>query len=186
MSDEINELDLTFYIDYIHVDKQERTLFHTNEIDYFFDYFEPSITQEIKNDTEIIKLHYTKPVKELIIVFTKDDETSDLYDFKKIDNLEIRLNNIKLETTNDETYFRLIQPYYHGRKFSQNTFIYTYSFALDPDNTQPTGTFDFGKLKSKDLTIKGDLKDKNYIVNIYAHVNNVLKVQEGQCSVQYI
>ena len=183
---EVNKIDLTFYIDYVHIDKHERTLFHTNEIEYLYDYFEPPIQKLMINDVETVELHYTKPVKELIMVFSNHSETSDIYDFKKIDNLEIKLNNIKLETTNDETYFRLIQPFYHNRKASPDTFIYTYSFALDPDNTQPTGNFDFGKLKSKTLTIKGDLKDKNYIVNIYANVNNILNVDKGLCSVQYL
>lgn len=184
MSDPI---EVTFYIDYIEVDKNERTMFNTNEIDYFYDFTEKPIVQTLQSNNETIQLHYTKPIKELIFVFTPSDSASDIYNFQTINNLEIRLNNIKLETTDDETYFRLLQPYYHNRKTAPNTNIYMYSFAFDPDNSQPTGAYNFGNLKTKELKILSDSNDlKNKTVYIYATSNNVLKVKEGQSSIQYI
>ena len=182
-------LELTMYIDYIELDKEEQSLFNTNDIDYLFDYTERPIIKKLESNTEHIYLHYTKPVKELIIVFVNDDENnqSDLYEFIKIDNLEIKLNNIKLETSNDETYFRLLQPYFHNRNIVKDSNIYMYSFAFDPDNAQPTGSYNFGNLKSKELIIHGnDLKNIKPYVYIYATTNNVLKVSEGQSQVQFI
>jgi len=183
-------IELTMYIDYIEIDKQEQSLFNTNEINYFFDHTERPIIKKIENNTEHISLHYTKPVKELIIVFVNDNEQNkktDLYQFLKIDNLEIKLNNIKLETSNDETYHRILQPYFHNRKVLHTSNIYMYSFAFDPDNAQPTGSYNFGNLKSKELIIHGNnLKNEQPIVYIYANTNNVLKVSEGQSQVQFI
>lgn len=187
MSDE--KIELTMYIDYIEIDNQEQTLFNTNEIDYLFDYTERPIIQKLTSNVEHINLHFDKPVKELIIVFVNDDQSkiSDLYNFLKIDDLEIKLNNIKLETSNDETYFRLLQPYFHNRKVRSSSNIYMYSFAFDPDNAQPTGSFNFGNLKTKELIIKGnDLKNIQPLVYIYANTNNVLKVSEGQAQVQFL
>ena len=120
------QIELTIYIDYVEIDKQEKTLFDTNEIDYLFDNTERPIIQKLESNVEHIKLHFTKPVKELIIVFVSDDinrNSIDLYDFLKIDNLEIKLNNIKLETSNDETYFRLLQPFFHNRNIQTSTNI---------------------------------------------------------------
>ena len=94
-------IHLTMYIDYIQIDKQEQSLFNTNEINYLFDHTERPIIQKLENNTEHIDLHFTRPVKELIIVFVNDDQentSSDLYDFLKIDNLEVKLNNIKLQS----------------------------------------------------------------------------------------
>lgn len=183
-------IELTMYIDYIQIDKQEQSLFNTNEIDYLFDHTERPIKQKLTNNTEHILLHFTKPVKELIIVFVNDDVenvNSDLYDFLKIDNLVIKLNNIKLETSNDETYFRLLQPYFHNRNVNSNSNIYMYSFAFDPDSAQPTGSYNFGNLKSKELTIHGsNINNYKPYVYIYANTNNVLKVSEGQAQVQFI
>ena len=183
-------IELTMYIDYIEIDKQEQSLFNTNEIDYLFDYTERPIIQKLNNNTEHIILHFNKPVKELIIVFVNDTEEnskSDLYEFLKIDNLEIKLNNIKLETSNDEAYFRILQPYFHNRNIKSNSNIYMYSFAFDPDSAQPTGSYNFGNLKSKELTIYGsNLNSKKPYVYIYANTNNVLKVSEGQAQVQFL
>lgn len=183
MSSEQNNMELDIYIDYIEVDQQERTLFHNNDIDYFFDITERPIQQTMKSNNERVILHYTRPVKELFIVFTTKENENSLYDFKKIKNLEIRLNDIKLETSNDESYFRLLQPYFHNRKAAKN--IYMYSFAFDPDNAQPTGAYNFGNLRTKELTIIGDDIVDN-TVHIYANTNNVLKVNEGQSNVQFI
>jgi hypothetical protein len=180
-----DEIQVTFYVDYVEIDKQERTIFNVNEIDYFYDFTEKPILHTFQTTNESIPLHYTKPIKELILVFYKTGENNDMYNFEKIDNIEVRLNNIKLETTDDETYFRLLQPYYHNRKTAPNTNIYMYSFAFDPDNSQPTGAYNFGNLKTKELKLIGnDLKDKT--VSIYATSNNILKVKEGQSSIQYI
>lgn len=179
------EAEMTIYIDYVDIDKKERTLFNTNEIDYFFEKIYPPIVHVLQSDNEVIPLTFRNPVKELFIVVTKNNKTNDLYDFQKIENLEIKLNNIKLETTDDYTYFRVIQPYFHNRRVNDYKKIMMYSFALDPDSMEPTGSYNFGNLKDKTITIKSHLKNQA-TVHIYANVNNVLKVKEGQASVQFI
>ena len=179
-------IELTMYIDYIEVGKSEKSMFKINEIDYLYDFTEKPIKQLLSSNTESVRLHYTKPVKELLIVFNNGNlENVDVHNFVAIENMEIRLNNIKLETSNDETYFRLLQPYFHNRMTAPNTNIYLYSFAFDPDNSQPTGSYNFGNLNSKELKIIGnDLKGKT--VSVYANTNNVLKVDQGQSSIQFI
>jgi hypothetical protein len=176
---------MTFYIDYVNVDKKEHMLFNTNEIDFFYDVTENPITQMLSpGTTETIILHYTKPVKEIILVFTDVAEINDKYKFEAVENIEVRLNNIKLETTNNETYFRLLQPYYRNRKTTPNTNIYMYSFAIDPDNSQPTGVYNFGNIKTKELKIKGLQNEME--VHVYANTNNVMKVKDGYASIQFI
>ena len=62
-------IELTMYIDYVEIDKIERSMFNTTEIDYLYDFTEKPITKVLSSNNETIKLHYSKPVKELIIVF---------------------------------------------------------------------------------------------------------------------
>ena len=183
-----NVIEIEMFIDYIELDKQERSLFMTNEVNFVFDHTEKPIIQQLNRSKEEIILHYTKPVKELIIVVVDKDDRKDIYDFKPILNLDITLNNIKIETPNDDKYFKLLQPYFHNRKSTVKN-IYMYSFGFDPDNSQPTGSYNFGNLKNKVLTIetnKNDLNDIDPYVYIYANTNNVLKVSEGQSQVQFI
>jgi len=177
-------IECDFYIDYVTISDEEKSLFHTNELEYFFNHTEPPIIQTIDNKVEKILLHYTKPVKELFFVFSPNNENGDIYDFKSIENIEIRLNNIKLETSDSEEYFRLLQPYFHNRKVpDKNDNIYMYSFALDPDNEQPTGSYNFGNMRSKELTIYGAQGNN---IRIYANTNNVLNIRDGYASVKYV
>lgn len=176
-------IEMDIYIDYIDLGNEEQSMFHTNELEYFFDHTEEPFVQILDSDIEKIHLHYSKPVKELFFIFTSTIEFSELYDFKPIENIEIRLNNIKLETSDNEEYFRLIQPFFRNRRTPKNDKIYMYSFALDPDNSQPTGSYNFGNLRNKELTIKGGAGLK---LHIYANTNNVLNIRDGQASVQFI
>ena len=185
-----NSLEASIMIDYITIDKPEHMLFQTNEIDYLFDINEKVFMEDITDDIKIINLYYNKPVKEILIVFTKKGTDDDIFTFYPIDNLEISLNNIELTDKRniDSSYFRVIQPYFHNRKtvklnLNKTNTIYMYSFATDPDSVKPTGAFNFGNIKNKQLKVEGG---KGYTINIYAITNNVLKINGGKSSIQFI
>lgn len=69
-------------------------------------------------------------------------------------------------------YFKHVQPYQHGLTTPLRN-IYTYSFALQPKNPQPTGSVDFSSLTSSKTTLDGSLLDnaendfKNYNMHLY-------------------
>ena len=57
--------------------------------------------------------------------------------------------------------------------------IYTYSFCLNPEQHQPTGTCNFSVLDSKKLILKNpDLS--NYELNIYAINYNIFRIEGGR------
>jgi hypothetical protein len=64
--------------------------------------------------------------------------------------LKIQINNNDRFEETDATFFRTMQPYkYHSNipggidKNSKKQYIYIYSFALNPEEYQPTGSFNF-------------------------------------------
>jgi hypothetical protein len=64
--------------------------------------------------------------------------------------LTIQINNNDRFEQTDATFFRTMQPYkYHSNipggidKNSKKQFVYVYSFALNPEEYQPTGSFNF-------------------------------------------
>ena len=66
------------------------------------------------------------------------------------DSLKILINNKERFSDTDATFFRTMQPYkYHSnipggiRKDSKKQYIYVYSFALNPEEYQPTGSYNF-------------------------------------------
>ena len=83
-----------------------------------------------------------------------------------------------------ETFFRLYQPYkYHSS--GTNDFIYMYSFALNPENTQPSGSCNFSKLDSVVLNLECSDSIPNGIVNVYAVNYNILRIQNGMAGLMF-
>lgn len=64
----------------------------------------------------------------------------------------------------DGKYFNYLQPYYYFTN-SPKDGINTYSFSIDPENVQPTGTINLGYINSKDLILK--LGKNNYLYENY-------------------
>jgi hypothetical protein len=87
-------------------------------------------------------------------------------------------------------YFRLQQPYEHHTNTPINSFIYNYSFALRPEDVQPTGTMNASRIDS----IVWQLKMNTVLTNpllptwqqrgscraiVYAHNYNIFRVING-------
>jgi len=68
----------------------------------------------------------------------------------------LTLNNANRFEVREGRYFRLLQPYQHHTNIPQK-FIYCYSFALQPQDHQPSGSCNFSRIDSTklDLTIDG-------------------------------
>jgi hypothetical protein len=69
-----------------------------------------------------------------------------------------------------------MQPYYHH---SGNPYpgIYSYSFALKPEEHQPTGTCNFSRIDNAQVAFSG-LKTAG-VLDMYAVNYNVLRIQSG-------
>ena len=88
-------------------------------------------------------------------------------------------------------HFRLQQPYEHHTNTPINSFIYNYSFALRPEDIQPTGTMNASRIDSIvwQLQMNTVLTNPNITpawqqrgscqVKVYAHNYNVFRVING-------
>jgi len=78
-------------------------------------------------------------------------------------------------------YFNQVQPFYHH---SGNPMpgIYSYSFALKPEEHQPTGTCNFSRIDNAQVEIKGKTgvtAASHTTLNMFAVNYNVLRIQSG-------
>lgn len=82
-------------------------------------------------------------------------------------------------------YFRMEQPYLRHKRVPDN-FIYLYSFALNPEEHQPSGTLNFSALDNITLNFK---MRKNItcaiMITIYAINYNVLTIKNGQAGILF-
>lgn len=188
---------------FIYLDVFERTQFaKTLSQDYLIEQYQNingfHISQNIINVN--IRLFFNHNVKELFWTYRTDIATSknDYNNYANITNyntsneiiiapfteMNLRFNGNDRFEKLSETFFRLYQPYkYHSS--GTNDFIYMYSFALNPENTQPSGSCNFSKLDSVVLNLECSDSIPNGIVNVYAINYNILRIQNGMAGLMF-
>ena len=101
---------------------------------------------------------------------------------------KLQLNGQDRFSEREGTYFDLVQPYqYHTR--NPDTGINVYSFALRPEEHQPSGTCNFSRIDNATLqlvlsnaTVEGTNTAK---VRVYATNYNVLRIMSGMGGLAY-
>ena len=95
---------------------------------------------------------------------------------------KLQLNGQDRFSEREGTYFDLVQPYQHHTR-NPDTGINVYSFALRPEEHQPSGTCNFSRIDNATLqlilsnaTVSGTATAK---VRVYATNYNVLRVMSG-------
>ena len=75
-------------------------------------------------------------------------------------------------------YFNQVQPYFHH---SGNPYlgIYSYSFALKPEEHQPTGTCNFSRIDNAQVEVKSKGSTTKTSMHMFAVNYNVLRIQSG-------
>ena len=75
-------------------------------------------------------------------------------------------------------YFNSVQPYVH-HSASPMPGVYSYSFALKPEEHQPTGTCNFSRIDNAQVSISTKSGSGKTTLNMFATNYNVLRIQSG-------
>ena len=101
---------------------------------------------------------------------------------------KLQLNGQDRFSEREGTYFDLVQPYQHHTR-SPDTGINVYSFALRPEEHQPSGSCNFSRIDNATLqlvlsnaTVEGTKTAK---VRVYATNYNVLRIMSGMGGLAY-
>jgi len=110
---------------------------------------------------------------------------------------KLQLNGSDRFQERDGAYFNYVQPYQHFSNTPADG-INVYSFALKPEDHQPSGTCNFSRIDNATLQIRcgkgntaGDSQYKdthlgvNSVLKIYAVNYNVLRVMSGMAGAAY-
>ena len=104
---------------------------------------------------------------------------------------EIIISGHKRINPRRSSYFRYTQPYQHHTSVPEKS-IYSYSFAIRPEEHQPSGTLNFSRVPDARLKffLKGldtlDLrKDTPIYILFFAKNYNIFKIQDGKGGVLY-
>jgi hypothetical protein len=107
----------------------------------------------------------------------------------------LQLNGNDRFSVREATYFSYVQPYQHHTNIPTNPGIHVYSFALKPEEHQPSGTLNMSRIDTATLmlNVKKDVKNNANPaaqaefsgINIYAVNYNVLRILSGMGGLAY-
>jgi hypothetical protein len=108
-------------------------------------------------------------------------------DYIKTETIQIYGN--ELITERESLYFTNVQSYQHHSGVSAGPGVYSYSFALKPEENQPSGTCNFSRIDKATLQLSVSLNTvigaRTAQVRVYALNYNVLRVMSGMGGLAY-
>ena len=169
------------FCDYIYLDTDERRRFAQVSHEYLIE----QVQHQNEGDNTSFTLNFNHPVKELIWsdVYASGDFTGN--EILTGVNWQLKLNGHDRFAQREYRYFTRAQVWQHHSGYGcvMNTdSIAVYSFALKPEEHQPSGTCNFSRIDNAELrctTTTGGA------IDIYAVNYNVLRIMSGMGGLAY-
>ena len=197
--------EATLWVDYIFLDTDERRRFAQLSHEYLIEQLQftgaDSITGGTTDSMKSIRMNFNHPCKELVWTIKKTDagvywnnystaggssiaNNDHLDSANPVTNAKIMLNGNDRFATRKGDYFTLVQPYQHHEntpdKYHQG--INVYSFALKPEEHQPSGTLNMSRIDTAVLSLSSSISG---VISIYAVNYNVLRILSGMGGLAY-
>ena len=173
------------WADYIYLDTDERRRFAQVSHEYLIEQLQYDSFSSTSNASK--KLNFNHPVKELIWTNPGVTTTTAITGFSVPQVLagtfKLQLNGHDRFAARDFRYFTRTQVWQHHTGFGGVIIpdsIGVYSFALKPEEHQPSGTCNFSRIDNAQL-IMGTADD----LNVYAVNYNVLRIMSGMGGLAY-
>ena len=213
--------DASLYIDYFYLENEERKMFVKRKHNYLIEQLQINTESFKTRQTDIIfNLNFSHPVKELIWfiqnddVIKKNDESTSVkgnewFNFTdrsyslssgagggtvntdSMIDCELQFEGKPRFDKRNSQFFRLVQPFQRHSN-CPSSYFYVYSFALHPEDLQPSGTCNFSRIDSANMMIKlvSNPSENIYLVNpkitVFALNYNVLQISNGMAGLAYV
>ena len=203
------------YVDYIYLDTEERRRMAQQSHEYLIEQTQFNEDQGITSAQNRIDLTFNHPVKELVWVVQPESYTNCslmtelgggtrlkpfTYDVNPVYEQWIQINGTDRLDRRYGNYFNKVQLYQHhtgiGYTYNDQPGVYMYSFALRPEEHQPSGTCNFSRIDTATIVVNfaGAQADGTVInvspenpwnVRVYAVNYNILRVMSGMGGLAY-
>jgi hypothetical protein len=213
-------INMMLWGDYVYLDTEERRMFVSTSHEYIIEQvqYTPPYSITTTQNTATISVEFNHPIKEFFFVVQRDEmiNNNEWFNYSNlainepipaylvsymnsnaptgrmdlISSAKLQLDGYDRFTSRVPQYFRLQQPYEHHTTTPVNAFIYNYSFALRPEDAQPTGTMNASRIDS----IVWQIEMNTLLINpaipscqqrgnchivVYGHNYNVFRVING-------
>jgi hypothetical protein len=165
----------------------------------------PNQLDRIPDLTQNIILNFNHPVKELFWIIqnttvlsiypyggnewfnfsTEPYKNGKMNSTDPMTKAKILFEGQELFDTKDAIYFRRVIPYQRHTNIPDN-FIYVYSFSLNPEDFQPSGSCNFSRIDNQQLYFEISDKLIQPIITVFAVNYNILNIAGGMCGVEYV
>jgi hypothetical protein len=167
----------SLWVDYIYLDTDERRRFAQVSHEYLIEQVQFTGAESITGASNV-RLNFNHPVKELVWA----EVTSVGTYAALIGNCKLQLNGHDRFAARPVAYFNKVQPYQHHTRCPAGN-VCVYSFALKPEEHQPSGTCNFSRIDNATLTVTPSSGTKS--LHVYAVNYNVLRVMSGMGGLAY-
>ena len=96
----------------------------------------------------------------------------------------LMMNGLERFQERKAEYFRLIQPYYKHTRVPDKYF-YVYSFAIKPEDHQPSGCSNFSKIDTVDMNLTLSSGNPSMNLTFYALNYNILRIYSGMAGIAF-
>jgi len=172
------------WVDYIYLDTDERRRFAQQSHEYLIEQVqEQSVTASAS--TQSVELNFNHPVKELIWAggFSNAGALT-AFAGDKAETVQLKLNGHDRFAAREAGYFSRVQVWQHhsGEGGFVDLSLGCYSFALKPEEHQPSGTCNFSRIDNARLEFSAGFQTTGHI---YAINYNVLRIMSGMGGLAY-
>ena len=189
----VDLVSASLWVDYIFLDTDERRRFAQLSHEYLIEQLQFTGDESLTSDNNRVKLNFNHPCKELVWVarlddrdatrawtnFVNDSDANITYEAK------LQLNGHDRFAPRAGTYFNLVQPFQHHENVPTNSGINVYSFALKPEEHQPSGTLNMSRIDTAVLNLTTRLLTKTAKLKVFAVNYNVLRIMSGMGGLAY-
>lgn len=184
--------DSALWIDYVYLDTDERRQFAQVQHEYLIEQLQYTGAESYSNTSIKSKLSLNHPCKELVWVLQLDSAVApNVNDWSNytdggdhiLSSGKLQLNGHDRFDERDATYFNVVQPYQHHTRIPA-TGIYVYSFALNPEQHQPSGTVNMSRIDNATLLLNLNT-NSSLQLRTYATNYNVLRIMSGMGGLAY-
>jgi len=180
---------VNLWVDYIYLDNDEKKTIIQKPIEYLIEVTQHSKRNLISSGVKTINLPFTLPCKELVWVVQNTNLNGDSFtDFTYNNNSMVNSVQFKFNSKNvfssgfrDYKYFNYVVPY-SCHTGSPDLGINAYSFALFPEQLEPSGFINFSHLNTATINLN---TNGNGIVDVFALAYNIIRVENGSAKLIY-
>jgi len=183
----------TLLVNYIYLDSEERKRFAQASHEYLIEQLQFTGVETVSTSAaNKVRLNFNHPVKELIWAIEKQAESTENFNFTNnntqasgsnpVSDALLQLNGHDRFSKESGTFFNYVQPQTHHSR-TPSAGINVYSFALNPEDHQPSGTCNFSRIDNATLTVT--TASAGTSMYVYGVNYNVLRVMSGMGGVAY-